>query len=144
MGMIDDGNLWEEIDGMLFIRQMEWWNDEGELVDLAKKFLYENHPDSAEDIIRQGAGYIGGVNMIYQMLDIIRHAIEIAGPGNFNSQALYDATVSYSWMVEGIERASFNETKRNSLDNFAIYEARAAEEDLFRVDSEWYSAVREP
>ncbi len=144
MGMIDDGNLWDEIDGMLFIRQMEWWNDEGELVDLAKKFLYENHPDSAQGIIRQGSGYIGGVNMIYQMLEIIEDAIETVGPENFDSQALYNSALSYSMIVDGIERASFGETKRNSLDYFAIYEARSAEEDLFRVDPQWHAAILEP
>ncbi len=144
LGMIDDGNLWDEIDGMLLVRSVKWWNEDGAQIDLAKELIYENHPDSAQDVIREGTGYLAGINLGIQMIEIIADAVETVGPENFDSQALYNSAVSYSRVVDGVERASFGETKRYSLDYFAIYEARSTEENLFNVDPQWYPAILEP
>ena len=144
MGMIDDAELWDEIDGMLFLRAVKWWNEEGSQINLAKELIYEKHPDSAEDMIRQGSGYLGGISLGSQIIEIIADAVETVGPENFDSQALYNSAGSYSRTVDGVDRSSFGETKRYSLDYFAIYEARSAEEDLFRVDPQWYPSILEP
>ena len=34
--MVDDAELWDEIDGMLFVKFSRWWNEDGEIVDLVK------------------------------------------------------------------------------------------------------------
>ncbi len=137
LGMIDKSDLWDEIDGMLFIRHPRWWNEEGTIIDLTKKLLYENHPDSAEEIMRDGSGYMA-VYPAYLMLNIIANAVkDTGGPINFDSQALYDAATSFSMTIDGIERYSFDDTKRYVPNYYAIYEASATDENLFRVDAEW-------
>jgi len=143
LGMIDDARLWEEFEGSLFILPSGWWTDDNEMIRLTRELLYLNHPDNADDIISEGASYIS-IDSIYQMLDIIKAAVEKAGADNFDSQALYEAAQSFSQTLDGITRVSFSETKRASTDYLAIYEADAAEKDLFRVEDEWYPVVRFP
>ena len=143
-GMIDDARLWDEIDGMLFIRVSRWWNEEDEEIDLAQKVLHEYHPDEAEDIIRAGTGYLGGIVKAYMMFEIIADAVEAVGPENFNSQALYNAAESFSLITDGLEKESFSETRRASTNYLAIYELRAAEKNCFRADPEWLPIVNEP
>ena len=46
--------------------------------------------------------------------------------------------------VDGIPRYSFGKDKRWMIDMFGIYEARSADEDLFRIDPEWIPVVTEP
>ncbi|NQT74683.1 MAG: ABC transporter substrate-binding protein [Chloroflexi bacterium] len=144
IGMIDDANIWDEVDGSLFIRGTRWWNEEGELMNFAKERLHEYHPDEAEEIMRTGVGYMPMGGAYYVMVDIIRQAVESVGAENFNSQALYDAAQSYSLVVDGIQRYSFNETKRYANDSLAIYELRADEKDLFRADPEWIPVLQNP
>jgi hypothetical protein len=143
LGSISDAKLWDEIDGMLFLGSSQWWNEEGTLIDLTKKLLYENRPGDAEEIIRGGVGYKAMVNL-YQVLDIIKNAAETAGPENLDSQALYDAAESYALTIDGIPRYSFGTTKRYSTDYYTVYEASGAEEDIFRIETEWLPAVLEP
>jgi len=142
MGQIDDEGLWDEVDGMLVVRPFRWWNEEGELVDLTKKILYENHPDDAEDIIRRGVGYIT-VQPVYMILEAVRETVEEVGPQNFNSEALYNTLQSFSITVDGCHH-SFSEIKRTSNDYLNIDELRSADKDLFRVDPEWLPLVSEP
>jgi len=143
MGMVDKAELWDEIDGMLFLRASRWWNEEGEMVNLAKQLLHENHPDDAESIIRSGNGYLT-VNQIYPMFSIIADAAEAVGPQNLDSQALYNSITSLVVTSDGVQRLSFGEEKRDAIDSYAMYEARATEEDLFRLHDEWYPTVRSP
>ena len=93
--------------------------------------------------MRDGVGYIAVVNL-YQMLDIIANAVETVGAANFDSQALYDAAESYSLVIDDIPRYTFGPNKRCSNDFYAMYEARADEENLFRLHTDWYPAVHEP
>ncbi len=144
IGMIDDANMWDEVDGSLFIRGTRWWNENGELIDFAKDCMYKYHPDEAEEIIRSGVGYMPVGGSYYVLIDIIRQAVEAVGAENFNSQALYEAAQSYSLVVDGVQRYSFGETKRYANDKLAIYELRAEGKDLFRVDPDWIPVVYEP
>ena len=80
----------------------------------------------------------------YAMLDIIATAIESSGPANFDTHALFETANSYTLMVEGVPRFSYDETKRYPYNYFGIYEAQAAEEDLFRIDPEMYYYAAEP
>ena len=139
--MVDDAELWDEIDGMLFVKFSRWWNEDGEIVDLVKQLLHWNHPDQAETVIRAGVGYMAG-NQIYAMFQIIADAAEAVGAQNLDSQAIYDAATSFALSTDGVQRLSFNEEKRDGIDAYGIYEARAAEEDIFRVQNAWYPTVR--
>lgn len=78
------------------------------------------------------------------MFNIIADAAEAVGPQNLDSQALYEAATFFALTVDGIQRYSFNETKRDSVDVYAMYEARAEGEDIFRLNEEWFPTVREP
>jgi hypothetical protein len=142
LGQIYDAHLWDEIDGTLILNTSRWWNDEGTFVDLSKDLLYKNHSGEAENIIRGGSGYLG-VHVVYQMLEIIRQAVEAVGPENFDSEALYNAAQSFSLTIDGVELYSYTETKRASMNYMVILEARGAEEDLFRV-SEWVPIICVP
>lgn len=142
MGLIDDADLWDELEGMLFARESRWWNEDGELIDLTKAILYENHSDSAEKIIRTGVGYLA-VSQVYLMLEIIKEAVEAVGPEGFNSQALYDAAKSFSLSIDNCS-FSYSDTKRIAHDCLGIYELRAKDKDLFRRDPDWQPIIREP
>ena len=142
-GMVDDAELWDEIDGMLFLKFSRWWNEECEIVNLAKQLLYENHPDEAEKIISSGVGYLA-MNQMYAVLSIIADAAEVVGPQNLDSQALYDTATSFILTTDGVQRLSCGEEKRDAVDAYAMYEARATEEDIFRLHDEWYPTARNP
>ena len=142
--MVHTGNLWEQMDGMLFIRSSRWYNEQGPIIDLTNKFLDEKRPSEADSIRQEGAGYIA-VKQTFLMLDIVRQAVENVGAENFNTQALFDAANSWSYSLYGIEDFnSFTETKRFSQNYYAVYEARAAEKDIFRLHDEWLPQVTEP
>lgn len=141
--LISDANLWDEIDGMLFIRSTAWWNEDADLVSLSKRLLFEKHPEDAEDIMRSGVGYLSQVN-INVMIDIVRQAVMEVGAEALDSEALYETAQSYSRMIDGIERFSFGESKRWANNYFAPYVARADERDIFRLTDEWLPAVTEP
>jgi len=143
MGLIDDGNLWDEINGTLFLRASELWNDEGTTVKLMKQLLHQNHPDDAEAIIREGCGYLTGYNF-YVMLELMRKAVEVGGPQSFGSEAIFEAAESFSLTIDGVERETFTETRRISINYLLMYELRAAEEDEFRVPPLWYPIVPAP
>jgi len=84
------------------------------------------------------------LSQIYQMFNIIADAAKIVGTQNLDSQALYEAATSFALTIDGIQRHSFNETKRDSVDFYAMYEARAESEDIFRLNEEWFPTVRKP
>ena len=143
MQLIHDAQAWDNIDGMLYILATKWWTNEGDLVEKSRELLYEKHPDSAEQIMRAGTGYLT-IYIPYIMLEIIRDAVETVGPENIDSQALYDAAESFSLMVDGIEMFSFaGKTIRSVSDYYIVQEARANEKDLFSV-SDWTPIVVEP
>lgn len=142
LSQIYDAKLWDEIDGMLFIRSLRWWNEEGTLIDFTKQLLNNNHSDKSQEIMHQGTGYLA-VHVPYQMLNIIARAAEEAGPQYLDFTALYQAAESHSMVIDDVERFSFDESKRYSMNSYAVYEARGPEEDLFRI-SDWIPAVLEP
>lgn len=135
-GLLDEADLWDECDGMLFSRETPWWNEEGDMISLTKEILYENRPDDAEKTMRSGYGYLT-VSSAYIMLELIAETVESVGPRNFTSQALYDTAQSFSLTYDGCEH-SYTETKRYSTNSHAMYELRAADKDIFRLSPEWY------
>lgn len=139
--MVDAAELWDEIDGMLFVKFSRWWNEDGEIVDLVKELLHQNHPSRAETVIRAGVGYMAG-NQIYAMFKIFEDAVNTVGAQNLDSQAIYDAAISFTLSTDGVQRLSFSEEKRDAVDAYGLYEARAVQEDIFRIQEEWYTTVR--
>ena len=142
--LLDDSDRWNEVDGSLIITSFCWWNDDCATVNLAKKVMRELHSDEQyEKIINSGSGYLASIsaNVIFS---VIADAVKAVGAENFNSQALYDAAQSFSMTMDGVDLFSYGETKRTSLNYLSMFEIRADEEDLFRVDSEWIPVVSEP
>ncbi len=142
-GSIDNPDTWGALDGMLFPRPNRWWNEDDELVSLAKNLLSKNHPDEAEQMISSGSGYLM-IQPYYEMLSLIAEAVEAVGPDNFNSQAVYETAKSFSLITDGIELNSFDETKRASSNYLGMYELDASQRDLVRVQEDWIPIVWEP
>ena len=138
-------DLWEEVDGALFIRSSRWYNESGSIIDLTNRLLDEYHPaQDAASIRGQGCGYIS-VKHHYLMLDIVRKAIEASGPENFDSRALYDAATAWSFEYEGIpDFDTFDQTKRIAQNYYAVYEAKADQENIIRSHTEWLPQVTSP
>lgn len=142
-GMFDSADLWDEADGMLFIRLSQWWNEEGTIIDLTRKLVQENHPGSATEIRRNGVGYLAVENFV-AMLEIVRETVERVGAENFNAAALYEAAQDFIFVVDGVQRYSFSETKRYAGDCYGIQRADGQRKDLFRADPVWHVARLEP
>ncbi len=144
MGLIDKGDLWDDIDGMLFIRASQYWTEKGPIIDLTKEILFENHDSAeAETIMRSGVGYLAA-SQWFQVMEIIKGAAETVGPENIDSVALYNATISYSEMVSGVERYSYDATKRYSPNYCIIQEARAEDQNIYMLDPNWLPFDLEP
>jgi len=134
-GLIMDMRLWDEVDGSLFFVETEWWDEEGEVPDFINQLLREKHPDSYERIIRAGKSYSAAINVVL-IMEIIKSATEAVGPQNLDSQAIYEAAQSFTLTFDGLQRHSYSETKRASLDRIAVYEVRGSEENIVRI-SDW-------
>ena len=143
MEMIDKGDYWDEIDGMLFIRGSRWWTEDGKLIDLTKELLYSNHGVKAEDIMRSGVGYLSSAQD-YQLCQIIKLAAGNVGPQNLDHNAIYDAALHYSESVDGVDRYEFDETKRCSTNYYIMYEVNGDKSNLYRADPDWIPVVVEP
>ena len=142
-GKIDQGDYWEEVDGMKILMPNRWWNEDDENINLFKQILIDNHPDDADSIMRTSNGYLGA-DGIYIILKIIAATVEDVGPENFSSEALYNTTTSFSLESGGVILDNFTDTKRLSRNYFGMYEIRADEKDLFRIDQEWVPIVEAP
>ena len=141
---IDKADTWDEIDGMLLIMPDSWWNEECEMVDLAKELLERYHPGRLEEMMRTSNGYLS-VGPVYIIFELIRETVNEVGPENFSSEAMYDAASDFSLEIDGRVTDSFNETKRLSRNWFAIYEYDAEKRDLIRVNpGEWLDVIQEP
>ncbi len=138
--MIDKANVWDAIDGMLFFKTSLWWNDDGQEIEYTRNLLIENHPDNAEMVMRSGSGYLA-IFPLKSMFSMIADTVEAKGNKEFNSQALYETALSFSFDVGDIQH-DFTETKRTSANYIRAYELDAAEKDIFLIDSEWYPLVR--
>ena len=143
LDMIDKAELWDEIDGMLFIRGSRWWTEEGVIIDLTKELLQANHASRADEIKRSGVGYLS-TSCLYQLMQIIRNASANVGPQNLDAQAVYDATITYTEVLDGVDRYSFDETKRCSTNYYVIYAADQERKDLFRADADWLPTITKP
>jgi len=139
-GLIVDACGWPTIDGTLTAHANALWcNQPSPLVDLAWEILHEYRPEYADAVSRDPQGYIGGVQIYYFILDILREAIEAVGANNFDGQAYYDAALNYRVDMEGFPEWTFTETRRYLIEHVMVYEWSAEEEDLVRL-SDWIPA----
>jgi len=139
---IGEMDLWNDIDGSLFVRSSRWYNETGPIIDIANQLLQENYSyEKAAEIRRQGVAYLS-VKQNYLMFDIVRQTVEEMGTQNFDSQALYNSATSWQYEYEGIPGFhSFTQTERIPTHYYAIYEARGEEQDIFRLHEEWLPKV---
>ncbi len=129
--MFDDAGIWDEMDGTVFLRTVRWWTQEGELIDLVKEILHRYHSaDEAASIRENDPAYLALSSSPRLVLEMIRSAVKTVGPDNFNSQTLYEAAESYSFIQEGIERYSLSSTKRFAINYGTFVEASGADKDL--------------
>ncbi len=141
---IDKADTWDKIDGMLLIMPNTWWNEETEVIELAKELLQRYHPGRLEEMMRTSNGYLS-VDPLYVMFELIRKTVNEVGPENFSSQAMYDAASDFSLEIDGRVTDTFNDEKRLSRNWFAIYEYDAEKRDLIRVNpDEWLDVILEP
>ncbi len=144
LGTISNVGLWGEIDGMLFISDDQWWNEDGLMADLSNQLLQLYHADDIKEIQRSGGAYLSA-GAINTMLDIVATTVENTGPEEFSSQALYSTIQSYSAAVDGIEDYySFSGTKCYATNYYSIFKASAAEEDLLRDDNSLQRLITNP
>ncbi len=142
IGFTSESAGWDAIDGSLMILNCRWWNEAAELSDLANKLVRENH-DDADDIISSGFAYVNSIHGIYGMISIIKQTIENVGPENFSHEALYNTLISFSAdFGESYEPWDFNETKRHAWDHLGVFRLDDVEEDLVRLEPDWYPVVR--
>ena len=134
--LVEDMGLWEAIDGMIYIAMTEEWDEDAEFPMLMNQLLREYRPDSADSIKKTGKGYGSVVNGM-MVLESIRIASETVGPENVDSQAIYEAAQSMTLSFDGIQRASFSQTKRVAPDRLAIYEMDSTNKKLVRI-SDWF------
>lgn len=142
MGQIYDADLWDEMDGGYFIRPFRWWTDDTEYTRLTKELLYENHPNSAQEMIESGVGYITVMPTV-MLLEAIKETVEAVGADNFTSEALYQHLQSFTINVDGCGH-SFTESKRTSNDYLNIHRLDAERKDLFLAHDGWLPVVHEP
>jgi len=145
LGLITRSNLWDEIDGSYFIRSSRWYNETGPIIDIINHLLDTKHSEAEANAMRaEGCGYLGA-KQEYLILDIIRETAERYGPENINAQTIYETAIDWSFAYEGLEDFNnFNETKRISQNYYAVYEASAADQTLYRAHTEWLPQVEAP
>jgi hypothetical protein len=139
--LIVDTCGWPALDGTLTAHANALWaNQPSPLVDLAWKILHKYRSAGyAEAVSHDPQGYIGGVQIYYFILDILRKAIEAVGANNFNGQAYYDEALKYKVAMEGFPEWTFSQTRRYLIEHVMVYKWSAEIEDLVRV-SDWIPA----
>ena len=142
IGFASEAAGWDAIDGSLVILSCRWWNEDAELSNLANKLVRENH-DDADDIIFSGMAYISSIHHIYGIISAIRQTVENVGPENFSQEALYNTLLSFPMdFGEAYEEWSFDENTRHGWDHMAVFRIDGTEEDLVRLEPDWYPVVR--
>jgi len=140
ISLINDANLWDELDGGVFLNATRWWNEEGTMINLTRDLLNGNHPDRAKEIMRAGSGYLAVANA-YQLCEIIQKAVATAGVEAIDTedfaQALYEAAEAYEMEVDGVKQYSFSPTKRTAPNYVGFYRLDASQKDIFRQGG-WY------
>ena len=135
-GFLVDMIGWQGLDGTLSTNPAPLWNEPFPLVELAEELLQKYRSGQANDIIAEGAGYVGVVVQLVAMFNILTEAVTAVGAENFDGQAYYDAAVNYKTsgpLWEGYPQWGFSETKRWLVDDFVLYKFDAKTKSLVRL-----------
>ncbi|MBT4512688.1 MAG: ABC transporter substrate-binding protein, partial [Chloroflexi bacterium] len=131
--MIAEAIGWDAMDGWLLTYPGQWWNETGEIPDLARTLrkIYHSEGDVS-------GGPFQSYAAIFQILAATAKRV---GPENMTSQTIYDTCSSFSGQFAGYGGWSISLEKRTSWDYEGIYEWSAAEKNAVRADTEWQPIV---
>lgn len=123
---------WSYIDGTLTGGTSPYWTDDNPIIDEAWASLQANHSDaqSLRDI-----SYCSTYPTAKAVMELLAKVVKDKGSADITGQDIYDAAVKFSSDLEG-ETRQFSNTDRIWRDSLAIYEWRAADQDLYRI-SDW-------
>ncbi|MBM3133206.1 MAG: ABC transporter substrate-binding protein, partial [Chloroflexi bacterium] len=127
--LIFDSGLWHYLDDSLVFISNPWWNDDAELVNLAREILRKYHGEEAAiKMEKEDPVYINAFHQFYGLVDILKQAVEAVGAQNFSQQALYDTLTSFKTdPVEGYAPWGFApSTDRFGYDYMLVYRADGA------------------
>jgi len=143
---------WDALDGSLCTANSYYWNDSSAQVDLFKKLVHDYHPSEVNTIIAGGNGYVGAGQMVVEIFEILRQAIQKVGADNFDGPAFVDAAINYKttgamWKgsppgTPDIPEWGFSQTKRILITDMLVYEFRKDGQDIFRK-TDWIPMVEE-
>ncbi len=150
-GMIGKSQLWEEIDGMIFLLSAGWYTDDEPIMGLVNNILGLYHSEDEANGFRINGGAYRAVMRINHLCEIIQDAVENVGAKNFNTESLIDAAKSWTFNYEEVENFSnFTETKRFSQNYYAVFKVQVDTtnphtwEYITRADDNWVSQVTNP
>lgn len=141
LGMMSESERWDDIEGTLFVMNLQWWGQGAEEeVPIVDELLNTYHPDRVNQIKSAGRSYITA--FLHPMLcDIIKIAAADVGPEHVNSTAIYEAAQTFQYDLPSVANyLNFGPEKRNGYNYFMISEADADEETLKGV-SGWLPVI---
>lgn len=129
----------DAVDGFLFTYPDLWFNEKGEIPDLANTFI-ENYHSASEAQTLKSASYLGPVGSYTAIFQILIETVKRVGPENLNGQTIYETCSSFTGQFQGQEPWSISLDKRTSWDYEAIYKWSAADKQVHRI-SDWQPIV---
>ncbi|MFO8011222.1 MAG: ABC transporter substrate-binding protein [Dehalococcoidia bacterium] len=144
LGMLRDARLVDEMNGTLCFLPCRWWNEDAELVNLAKQLFVEYHGESElEKQIRRGGAYMTSMHMLHGMLEAVKKAVADFGAENFSSQTFYDSLTDFSInQGEAYRTWGWTDTDRFGYDYFRVYEFDGEKDDFISTGPDWYPYIQ--
>ncbi|NQT74628.1 MAG: ABC transporter substrate-binding protein [Chloroflexi bacterium] len=146
LGLISQSDLWDEVNGTLFIMAASWWGQGAEeTFPMTGKLFSQYYPDE-DDVksIKEAGRSYGASASYYMMCEIIKLAAERVGPQHINSEAIYDAAQNYEYTLDnGLVYMNWSPTKRNGVNYCVISEADEELKTLLTA-SDWLAIVQKP
>lgn len=125
---------WSYLDGTLTSATSPYWTDDYPIIEEAWAALVKYHGEAEAQSLRNVA-YCSNYPTTKMLMEVLARAVSEKGSADITGQDVYDAAVGYSSDLEGVTR-EFSDTDRIWRDSLAVYEWRAADQDLFRV-TDW-------
>ena len=135
---------WAYLDGSITAQAGLYWTDDFPLVHKCEDFVDRYRPSEKQTIRNMGIGYISIFSCAQFMFALLRQAVQDVGIENLDGQAIYNTAVKFQWYTEGLPETGygFSENRRYAVQHMAMYEWRADEEDLVRINS-WLPILTE-
>jgi len=140
LGMLQDAGLVEDYDETLCFIACRWWNEDAELVNLAKQLLVDYHGQSElEAQMERGGVYMSSLHQIDGVFEAIKQTVEAVGAENFSNQTLHDTLTGFTVNPgEAYKSWGWTETDRFGHDYFRVYEYDADQNDMVSADPDWH------